>query len=276
MYSPAEEIEAAVEVYRSHISEHNRRIVQVYVSLVADAEPEEGDFEDDEDINELRLEALHPICGMDLTDLVSTPREILTRWEELCAVYDLDGTGTSGKPSEEEVALREEWHLLVEKNLKKSCLEEVRESIAFPEEFRALAKSVNALTGPGLTELKSRHQASFLVGRYAPPYAEGCAADMVKTPEWLAEHVDGGWDCAAGWDAGSGFRHAFYVVYYRRSAAQPDAPGSPEPWGWRYFSSDPVNFGVFDTIPEFLAWYSMYREPSVPDASSMTGYEVLM
>ncbi|GJD01294.1 hypothetical protein ColKHC_10119 [Colletotrichum higginsianum] len=271
MYSPPEEIGAAVEAYRSHISEHNRRIDQVF-----GVSPEEGGFEDDEDINELRLQASYPIFDTNLLNLVSTPREILTCWEELYAVYDLGGTGTSGKPSEEEVALRKEWRLLIEKNLKKLYLEEVRESITFPEEFCILAKSAHAHTGPGLTELKSRHQASFWVGRHAPPYAEEGAAEMVKTPKWLTEHVGGGWDCAAGWDAGSGFRHAFHVVYYRRSAAQPDADGSHEPWAWRYFSSDSVDFGVFDTIPEFLAWYSRYREPSVPDASSMTGYNVLM
>lgn len=251
-------------------------LTYLLVSLIADAEAEEGDFEDDEDINELRLQALHPIFDMNLPDFVSTPREILTRWEELCAMYDLDGTGTSGKPSQEEVALREEWQSLVEKNLKKSCLEEVREIITFPEEFRTLAKSVNDLTGPGLTELKSRHQASIVVGRYAPPYAEQSAAEMVKTPEWLTKHIEGGWDCAAGWDMGSGFRHAFYAVYCRRSAAQLDEAGPQEAWAWRYFSSDPMNFGVFDTIPEFLAWYSRYREPTVPDASSMTGYDILM
>ncbi|KAK2023690.1 hypothetical protein LX32DRAFT_697713 [Colletotrichum zoysiae] len=54
---PPEEIEAGVKAYRFHISEHNRRIIQVYVSLVADAEPEEGDFEDDEDVNEPRFQA---------------------------------------------------------------------------------------------------------------------------------------------------------------------------------------------------------------------------
>ncbi|WYZ44810.1 hypothetical protein EsH8_VIII_000126 [Colletotrichum jinshuiense] len=275
MYSPPKEIEDAVKAYRSHISEHNRRIVEVYVSLVADAEPEEGDFEDDEDINELRIQALHHIFDMNLSTLVSTPREILTRWDKLCDVYDLDGTGTAGKPSEVEVALREEWFSLVEKTLKKSCLEEVRESIRFPEEFRTLAKCVNCLTGPGLTELKSRYQAVFLVGGYTSSYAEEGAAKMVKTPEWLSKHVSGGWECAAGWDAGSGFRHSFYVVYCRR-ADQPDSAGSPEPWLWRYFSEDSMDFGVFDTIPEFLAWYSGYREPIVPVASSMTGYDVLM
>ncbi|TQN70283.1 hypothetical protein CSHISOI_05217, partial [Colletotrichum shisoi] len=121
--------------------------------------------------------------------------------------------------------------------------------ITFPEEFCILAKSVHALTGPGLTELESRHQASFWVGRHAPPYAEEGAAEIVETPEWLTEHVDGGWDCAAGWDARSGFRHAFYVVYCRRSAAQPDAAGPHEPWAWRYFSSDPVGFWRFRHYP---------------------------
>ncbi|KAK2049441.1 hypothetical protein LZ31DRAFT_622584 [Colletotrichum somersetense] len=253
MYSPPEEMDDAAVVLRDVGAVCLNGSLKVYVSLVAYAEPEEGDFEDDEDINELRLQALHPIFDMDLLNLVSTPREVLSRWEELCVVYDLDGTGTSGKPSKEEVALREEWHSLVEKHLKKSCLGEVQESIKFPGEFRTLAKSVNALAGPGLTELKSRHQASFEVGRYAPPHAEEAATEMVKTPEWLTEHVDGGWDCAAGWDAGSGFRHAFYVVYCRRLAAQPVAAGSqePEPWAWSYFSSDSMDFGVFDTIPEF-------------------------
>ncbi|WYZ38344.1 hypothetical protein EsH8_III_000258 [Colletotrichum jinshuiense] len=272
MYSSPEEIEAAVEAYRSHISHHNRRIVEVYVSLLADAEPEEGDFEGDQDVNELRLEALDPIFDTRLGEFVSTPGEILTRWDELCSVYDLDGT--AGRPSEEDAALCEEYFSHMEKALRGSCLEEVRGSISFPEEFRVLAKHVNCLTGPGLTEHKSRYQACFWLGPHAPPYMEEYIAKRVKTPEWLDGNMDGGWEYAAGWQTGGGCEDYFYIVYCRR-AARPDN-GSPEPWAWRYVSNDAMDFGVFDTIPELLAWYSGYRESKVPDASSMTGYDILM
>ncbi|TKW59129.1 hypothetical protein CTA1_945 [Colletotrichum tanaceti] len=112
--------EAAVEAYRSHISEHNRRIVQVYVSLVADVRLEEVDFEYDEDINELRAAAPG-----------------FTPW----ALCYIDGIESSGKPSQEEVALCKEWHLLAEKNLKTLWHTTVRESITSPGEFRTLAKS---------------------------------------------------------------------------------------------------------------------------------------
>ncbi|KAK1637677.1 hypothetical protein BDP81DRAFT_317235 [Colletotrichum phormii] len=214
MYSPPEEIEAALKAYRSRISERNRRFVEVY-----SMSPEEGDLEDDEDISDLRLEAMHPIFDVSLSSFVSTPREILTRWDELCVVYDLQGTSPAGRnPSEEDVALNEAWVSLLEEYLKKRCKEDVRETLRFPEEFCDLARYVDNLAGPGLTEVKSRYQAGFLVGRYSdsPALAEQGAAEMVKTPEWFSEYIDCRWECAAGWDAGCGISPSFYVVYCRR------------------------------------------------------------
>ncbi|KAJ0339371.1 hypothetical protein COL922a_004482 [Colletotrichum nupharicola] len=154
---------------RSHISNHNRRVIEVYVSLVADADLKEGDDEEydegNEDINDLRIQSLWPMCDTRLGTFVSTPAQILTRWDELCSIYDMDGTG-GGVPSDEGKAHLEDYFLAMEKGLKRSCREEVRETIKFPEEFRLLAKQVGALTGPGMTEHKSQYQAWFWTGPY--------------------------------------------------------------------------------------------------------------
>ncbi|KAK1657228.1 hypothetical protein BDP55DRAFT_762070, partial [Colletotrichum godetiae] len=187
--SPPEEIEAALKAYRSHISERNHRVVEV---LVADAELEDGDLEDDEDINDLHLETLHPLFNMSLSSFVSTLREILTRWDEFCVVYDLQGTNIAGrKPSEEDVALNEAWFELMKKCLGKRCREDVRETLRFSEEFLVLARYVDSLSGLGRTECKSRYQAGFLVRLYpdSPALAEQGAAEMGKTPDWLSEYV---------------------------------------------------------------------------------------
>ncbi|KXH64064.1 hypothetical protein CSAL01_01311 [Colletotrichum salicis] len=130
-----------------HVASHKGPNFVTSVPLVADAEPEDGELEDDEDINDFRPEALHPLFDMSLSLFVSTPREILTRWDELCVVYNLQGTSPAGrKPSEEDVALNEAWFELVEEYLKKRCRREVRETLRIPEEFRVLARYVDILT----------------------------------------------------------------------------------------------------------------------------------
>ncbi|KAF3805354.1 hypothetical protein GCG54_00008584 [Colletotrichum gloeosporioides] len=276
MYSTPEEIDAAVAAYRSHISNRNRRAVQVYVSLVSDADFEEGDDEGDEDINDVRIQSLWPIFDNRLGTFVSTPSQILTRWDELCSIYDMDGTG-GRVPSEEEKALLEDYFLAMEQDLKRSCREEVRQTIKFPEEFRLLAKQVQALTGPGMTEYKSKYQASFWTGPWIPTAeTENHLPNIIKSPEWLEENVVSFcWDVAAGWESGVGYDCWSYVVYCRRAAENDEASACAEPWAWRYMLNDIYGQEVFNTIPELLAWYYRYRERSLPDASSMTGYEIL-
>ncbi|KAH0429764.1 hypothetical protein CcaCcLH18_08187 [Colletotrichum camelliae] len=279
MYSTPEEIDAAIAAYRSYISNQNRRAIEVYVSLVADADLEEGDDEGydegDEDINDLRIQSLWPIFDNRLGTFVSTPAQVLTRWDELCSIYDMDGTG--GRPSEEKKAHLEDYFLAMEQGLKRSCREEVRETIKFPEEFRLLAKQVRGLTGPGMTEAKSRYQASFWTGPYIPVTAEtdNHLSGDIKSPQWLQENVTRCWDFAAGWESGAGYDCWSYVVYCRRAVENDEVSASPEPWAWRYMLTDLYGLEVFDTIPELLAWYCRYRENSLPDASSMTGYEIL-
>ncbi|TDZ35088.1 hypothetical protein CTRI78_v011547 [Colletotrichum trifolii] len=60
MYSTPEEIRSAVGAYRTHIKEHNRRILEVYVPAVAAVQFEEDDLEDDDEstYNITRLDSL--------------------------------------------------------------------------------------------------------------------------------------------------------------------------------------------------------------------------
>ncbi|OHW98272.1 hypothetical protein CSPAE12_03054, partial [Colletotrichum incanum] len=246
---------AAIKAYRSHIAGNNRRILEVYVPLIATTEPNPDDLEEDEDINELRIQSLESIFDLRLKDFVSTPGNVPTRWDELVSVYDLDGT--KGHPPKADRAHREKQFSLLDEALKRVCLEEVRESIAVPEEFRILAEHVETLSAPGLgVELKSRYQAYFCLG----------SAMMKRLPR--CQRLPRRWECAAGWEPGYGYECYFYVVYCRLS-------GSSEPWAWRYISMDPMNVGMFDTIPELLAWYCRYREKPVPEASGLRGEDFL-
>ncbi|KZL79781.1 methyltransferase domain-containing protein [Colletotrichum incanum] len=110
--------------------------------------PNPDDLEEDEDINELRIQSLESIFDLRLKDFVSTPGNVPTRWDELVSVYDLDGT--KGHPPKADRAHREKQFSLLDEALKRVCLEEVRESIAVPEEFRILAEHVETLSAPGL------------------------------------------------------------------------------------------------------------------------------
>lgn len=242
--------------------------------LVTTAEPDPGDYcsgDEEEDVNELRMEGLMGIFDRRLADLISTPAELLDRWDELVSMYDLDGTG--GVADEHHVRHCEEYFSHVEHALKATCREDVRDSIAIPSEFRELARHVRGLTGPGFTEeYKSRYQALFWPGPDFGQHAAKRVAETVRTPKQLGDEYDAFWEYAGGWEPGCGCDCFFAVAYCRR---RPGPGREAGPWVWRYESNDPADPAGFDTIPELLEWYAGYRERRVPDVGEWTGENFL-
>ncbi|KZL81075.1 fad binding domain-containing protein [Colletotrichum incanum] len=163
----------------------------------------------------------------------------------------------------------------LEQALKKTCLKEVQESITIPKELRILAEHVKALTGPGFTAHKSRCQTSFWPGIFHGSDVAEEIAKTVKTPEEISLiAVNKGWKCATGWEPGYGYECYFYIVCCRK-AVQPGQDASSEARSWKYTSADPMDFGMFGTIPDLLAWYRRYREKAVPEASGLRGEDFL-
>ncbi|KAF4843196.1 hypothetical protein CGCSCA4_v008204 [Colletotrichum siamense] len=262
MYSTREEIKAAVDAYRAHIAERNRRAVEVYVQVATQAELDPKDWGDGAE--DMRTDCFGSVLARnDARTLILSPEDILTKFDELAPLCDLDGCGWSIPTSDE----RELYFSRLERALKAKCREEVRDSITAPPELRILAEYVGSLTGPGMGETKWTYQAMFWTG--AGPETDDSINATVKRPQELT--VDGCWEVAAGWESGHGVESFFCIVYCRRKRLD----GEVEPWAWRYMAHGPDDCKTFDTIPELLEWYCRYREREVPNIEDLDVDEVL-
>lgn len=268
MSSSQEDIAASLAAYRSFIAEQNRRVLEAYVPFIATAEPDE--LEDDEDINQLRLEALDSLLDTTLADFgVSEPNEVLTRYDELAPKIGADGTYVMHEGSHEErEAKRREYLHEIEKNLKLKSREDVWETISIPEDFRILAGLVDGVLGYGIPFWRNATQPAFWLGcrRYLGSYAS-----TVMTPEELEEYAGLGssWQIAGGWTPGTGPGANFSILYCRECGE--------DAWQWRYTLCTAVDGEhTFETIPDFLAWYTRFgKDDEVPDIHDLNANRVL-
>ncbi|CAI0650769.1 unnamed protein product [Colletotrichum noveboracense] len=232
------------------------------------AEPDE--LEDDEDLNELRLEALGSLLDTTLADFgVSEPNEVLTCYDELAPKIGADGTYVMHEGSHEErEAKRREYLDEIEKNLKLKSREDVRETISNPEDFRTLAGLVDGVLGYGIPFWRNTTQPAFWWGcrRYLGSYAS-----TVMTPEELEEYAGLGssWKIAGGWTPGTGPDANFGILYCRQC--------DEDAWQWRYTLCTAVDGEhIFETTPDFLAWYTHFGEDDeVPDPKDLNANRVL-
>ncbi|KAF4776753.1 hypothetical protein HER10_EVM0008624 [Colletotrichum scovillei] len=242
MASSPDDIAVSLAAYRSFISTQNRRALDVYVPFIAAAVPD--DLEDDEDVEELRLDGLNTLLDTNLKDF-----------------------GVS-EPSEERDAIRREYLSVIEENLKRKSREDVRKTISIPEDFRVLAGLVDGIVGYGLPVFRNRSH---------PAFWWGCRDDLrphaerVMTPEDLAQHagLPECWQIAGGWAPGTGPDANFSIVYSRDS--------DEDPWKWRYtLSTLDHGLHIFEMIPEFLAWYAHFRQfDEVPGPDELDANDLL-
>ncbi|KAK1712498.1 hypothetical protein BDP67DRAFT_517479 [Colletotrichum lupini] len=148
MYSTREDIKTALDAYRAHIAGRNRRALEVYVQLTTQAELDSEDWGNEAE--DMRVDCFGSVLGRnDARTLVSSPEDMLTKFDELASLCDLDGCGGPITTSHD----RESYFSRLKTALKAKCLEEVRDSITAPPpppELRILAEYVGALTGPGM------------------------------------------------------------------------------------------------------------------------------
>jgi hypothetical protein len=272
MLSTKEDIRSALEAYRSHIAAHNRRALEIFIPVIANWVPDEDWELSEEEVLPEKLKSLSNLLqNWDLEEaLVSDPTELLTRYEELVPLLDLDGVGRLRKNNlgEDEEGDKEyralkinEYFTVIETALKEHSLEEVRGTIAIPEELRILSElGVDGLDGPGLGQYRSRHQAAFWTGpgEYGAPER---ITQRVKGPDAI-RHDSGldlldEWVVAGGWETGHGVEATCCAVFCRRV--------DEKDFAWRYtvnltFECD---FLMFDTIPQLLDWYKDFRQESL-------------
>jgi hypothetical protein len=195
-------------------------------------------------------------------------REVLTRYDELVPVLDLDGTSrfqrdAKARGGDENGKLQwAEYFDVVEKSLKEKSLREVRDTIEIPEELRILSETLAGLHGPGLGRWREIAQITFLEGP-GVGYRSGPDSYVARVKELdelgrMARLYEEDWVVGGGWVIGGSeaFPAFCCAVYCRRQDVE-------EAFAWRYTLSDiDATYDiVFDTIPELLAWYKTFREP---------------
>ncbi|EQB56832.1 hypothetical protein CGLO_03125 [Colletotrichum gloeosporioides Cg-14] len=262
MRSARVDVKAALAAYRSHVASRNRQVLEVYVPFIAAAET---DLDDGEDLVRLRMESLRGLLSADedcFAELgIATPGE--------CAEQAREGMRSKMWGAYFDVVLRE---------LRRTCLEEVWESIGVPEELQVLAEEVDAVDGPGLAKdrtaffwwgLKDRLWGTAAAGREF----ERRTAERVMMPT-EAKQMSGlgpGWEVAGGWELGEGREEGWFCAVYCRRA------GDEGGWRWRYTFVSQWDYSsrVFGSVAKFLGWYCTFNEGELPRAEELNADDIL-
>jgi hypothetical protein len=287
-----EQIKSALEAYRSYIMASNRRALETLIPIIANWMPEEdSDFFEDmtkDDVPRIRLKSLSQLLGFDsVVRRLSDPTELLTRWEELAPLLELDGVARLYGPSQEEeededgvkypllVLADQEYRELkfneyvtaVEAALRDRVVEEARDTVAFPEELRILFElGVDGLSGCGLPIWQAQgcgchfwtglgeEPIEDVVSRVQGPDTQlGAWGGTIRESFDLAADYGEEWVVAGGWGIGRGNdAQTCYAVFCRRA--------DEEEFAWRYaIICESVAYS-FDTIPQLLDCYKDFEQ----------------
>lgn len=278
MLSTREELKSALEAYCSHIAANNRRALETLIPIIANWVPNEEDYDEvteDGGIPLFRLRSLCHLVGLwSVVGQLSDPTDLLTRWEELAPLLELDGVHRLRVPGEDAVLADQEYRELkfneyvtvVEAALKDRVLEEARGTVAFPEELRILFElGVDGLSGAGLEIWQGQFGCAFWIGLGQEPVKD--LAVRVQGPDTRLGRWGGtirdcfspfdGWEVewiiAGGWGIGCGCdAQTCCAVFCRR----PDE----EEFAWRYTISCEYDGRVFDTIPQLFDYYKDFEQ----------------
>ncbi|OIW34820.1 hypothetical protein CONLIGDRAFT_626870 [Coniochaeta ligniaria NRRL 30616] len=294
MLSTREEIKSALEAYCSEIAANNRRGLETLIPIIANWVPKEGsEFDDvpEDEVPRFRLESLcHLVGHWGIIGRLSDPTELLTRWDELAPLVELDGVIRLRAPGQDsemnidgrtyplEVLADQEYRELkfneyvtvVEAALRERVLEEARDTVAFPEELRILFElGVDGLCGPGLIEWQGqgcgchfwiglgREGVEDVAARVQGPDTEmrrwGVTIRGCFTQAPWPDQGPGEWVIAGGWGIGTGHdAQTCCAVFCRR----PDE----EEFAWRYVISCEYDQVVFNTIPDLFEYYKDFEQ----------------
>lgn len=292
MLSTREEIKSALEAYRSHIAANNRRALERLIPIIANWVPNREDFDEDDmpeddEISRYRLKCLSSLIDFGaIVRKLSDPTDVLTRWEELMPLLELDGVNRLRLPGFEEeededgvrhpVAVladqeyRElkfnEYVTVVEAALRDRVLEEARGTVAFPEELRILFElGVDGLSGAGLAIWQGQFGCAFWIGLGQEPIGDvatragGPDTEMGRWGTTIRQHFtppdyeEDKWVIAGGWGIGKGCdAQTCCAVFCRRT--------DEEEFAWRYAISCEYDGRVFDTIPQLFDYYKDFEQ----------------
>ncbi|KAH0421583.1 hypothetical protein CcaCcLH18_13333 [Colletotrichum camelliae] len=282
MRSARVDVKTALAAYRSHVAYRNRQVLEVYVPFIAAAET---DLDDGEDLGRLRMESLRALLSADeecFAELgIMTPGDVLGRYEALVPRLGLDGVTSPQAVPAREGGRSKMWGVyfdVVQRELRRTCLEEVWESIGVPEELQVLAGVVDAVDGPGLAKDRTAFCWWGLRDRLWGTTAarrefERRTAERVMMPT-EAKEMSGlgpGWEVAGGWELGEGREEGWFCAVYCRRAAD---EGS---WRWRYTFVSQWDYSsrVFGSVAEFLGWCCTFNEAELPRVEELNADDIL-
>jgi len=291
--STKDEIKSALEAYRSHIAANNRRALERLIPFIANWVPNREDYNEDDiledEVPRYRLKCLSSLIGFgSIVSKLSDPTDVLTRWEELMPLLELDGVNRLRFPGFEEdededgvrhpvAALADqkyrelkfnEYVAVVEAALRDRVLEEARGAVAFPEELRILFElGVDGLSGAGLAKWQGQFGCAFWVGLGQEPI--GDVAIRVVGPDtemgrwggtiWREfnatdEVKEDEWVVAGGWGIGIGCdAQTCCAVFCRRRSDE-------EEFAWKYTINCEYDSRVFDTVPQVFEYYRDFEQ----------------
>ncbi|KAF3492275.1 uncharacterized protein GIQ15_01792 [Arthroderma uncinatum] len=263
-----EEVISAVEAYRKFAAEHARESLELLIRKGEEQELGPGwEGEDEAKITAARLSSceqyLHAEDGL---PGFNSPRELLSRYEEVVDRYALDGVVRWHRKGARRNASMstEEYMKILDQAIRDSI--SIPTSIPFeasiPEEYKTLMQHVDSLHGVGLPI--QRRPPPFWVG-----YIEG--EDTIKSRVLAKERINGlqsawlhGYEIATGWEAGKTDDGYIFVVL-----CQSEEMGKP--WHWRYARVEwsTPDGEVWDDIPSFLEYHaqrlpSNAKDPFIP------------
>jgi hypothetical protein len=289
MLSTKEEIKSALEAYCSHIAATNRRVLEAFIPVMVNWVPNEDWELAEDEIPATRLKSLSHLVGFpDVVGQLSDPTDLLTRWEELVPLLELDGVRRLRVSREEEDergrkylvssdvladqedrALQfDEYVTAIEAALRERALEEVRGTIAFPEELRILFElGVDGLLGSDLEKYRDMWGCTFWVGP-GQEFVEkvvsrvgGPDDNMLKDPKYCMtlrdmSSLEEGWVVAGGWDTGCTLDAIWCCAVFCRRTDE-------EEFAWRYTITCESDARVFDTIPQLLDYYKDFGQTNM-------------
>ncbi|RKU41392.1 hypothetical protein DL546_004712 [Coniochaeta pulveracea] len=245
MLSTREEIKSALDAYHSYIAANSRRALETLIPIIANWVPAEDDDTTEKEVPLLRLKSLNRLVDYrPVIRRLSDPTEVLTRWDELVPLLELDGVRRFRLPGldeeEDEDGVRHplavladqeyrelkfnEYIAVVEAALKDRVLEEARGTVAFPEELRILFElGVDGLNGIGLQIWRGMFGCAFWDGLGQGNLED--VASRVQVPDTKIE--------------------------------------DEKQFAWRYTTGSEYGGQIFDTIPQLLDYYQGYEQYSM-------------
>ncbi|KAK2879462.1 hypothetical protein FQN49_000846 [Arthroderma sp. PD_2] len=249
-----DEVISAIEAYRKFVAEDARKSLELLIREGEEQELGPGwKNEDEAKITEALLSSCEQyLCAEDGLPSFNSPRELLSRYDEVVDRYALDGVVWHRRDGSQGAKMRAEGHIeILDQALRDSVSTpaSIPFEVAIPQEYKTLMRHVDSLHGVGLP-----------IHRRSPSFWEGCIEreDVIKGRVLASERIKAlnsswlpGYDIATGWQTGKSDDGFIFVILCRNEE-------TGELWQWRYTRVEwsVPECKVWDDVPSFLEYYA--------------------